>query len=226
MPSKRYNTEGIIHKYEKPMFFSARAATPARYASSSGCQSKPVAQAVWRHEGGPGEALESAGRGKCAAKASRCRPNGRQADPQRGGGGKLLSPARRRRAVSQVQSTLGVSERRVCRALGISRSSVRYTPQPRSDESLLTRSIVRLAGQYGRYGYRRVHALLESQGWQVSHGRVMRIWRREGLKVPAKQPKRGRLWLNDGSCMRLRPAIATTCGRGILCLSGPMTDGR
>ena len=93
----------------------------------------------------------------------------------------------------------------MCRALGISRSSVRYTPQPRSDESLLTRSIVRLAGQYGRYGYRRVHALLESQGWQVSHGRVMRIWRREGLKVPAKQPKRGRLWLNDGSCMRLRP---------------------
>ena len=107
--------------------------------------------------------------------------------------------------MSQVQSTLGVSERRVCRALGVSRSSVRYTPQPRSDESLLTRSIVRLAGQYGRYGYRRVHALLKSEGWQVSHGWVMRLWRREGLKVPAKQPRRGRLWLNDGSCMRLRP---------------------
>ena len=67
------------------------------------------------------------------------------------------------------------------------------------------RSIVRLAGQYGRYGYRRVHALLKSEGWQVSHGRMMRLWRREGLKVPAKQPRRGRLWLNDGSCMRLRP---------------------
>ena len=93
----------------------------------------------------------------------------------------------------------------MCRALGVSRSSVRYTPQPRSDESLLTRSIVRLAGQYGRYGYRRVHALLKPEGWQVSHGRVMRLWRREGLKVPAKHPKRGRLWLNDGSCMRLRP---------------------
>jgi transposase InsO family protein len=64
---------------------------------------------------------------------------------------------------------------------------------------------VRLAGQYGRYGYRRVHALLASQGWQVSHGRVMRIWRREGLKVPSKQPRRGRLWLYDGSCIRLRP---------------------
>ena len=70
---------------------------------------------------------------------------------------------------------------------------------------MLSRSIFRLAGQYGRYGYRRVHALLKSKGWQVSHGRVMRLWRREGLKVPAKQPKRGRLWLNDGSCIRLRP---------------------
>ena len=70
------------------------------------------------------------------------------------------------------------------------------------DESALTGSIIGLAGQYGRYGYRRVHALLESQGWQVSHGRVMRIWRRESLKVPTKQPKRSRLWLNDGSCIR------------------------
>lgn len=101
--------------------------------------------------------------------------------------------------------SLGYSERRICRALGISRNSVRYEPQPRPDEAALTGSIVRLAGQYGRYGYRRIHALLRSQGWEVSHGRVMRIWQREGLKVPSKQPKRGRLWLNDGSCIRLRP---------------------
>ncbi len=107
--------------------------------------------------------------------------------------------------MSHAQARLGHSQRRICRALGISRSAVRYEPQPRVDESALTGSIVGLAGQYGRYGYRRVHALLESQGWQVSHGRVMRIWRREGLKVPSKQPKRSRLWLNDGSCIRLRP---------------------
>lgn len=100
---------------------------------------------------------------------------------------------------------LGDSERRICRALGISRNTVRYTPQPREDEDTLTADILRFAGQYGRYGYRRVHALLQSEGWEVSHGRVMRIWRREGLKVPQKQPKRGRLWLNDGSCIRLRP---------------------
>ena len=65
--------------------------------------------------------------------------------------------------------------------------------------------IIRLAGQYGRYGYRRITALLQRKGWQINHKRVERIWREEGLKVPKKQPKRGRLWLNDGSCIRLRP---------------------
>jgi transposase InsO family protein len=65
--------------------------------------------------------------------------------------------------------------------------------------------VVKLAGRYGRYGYRRVTALLRTEGWPVNHKRVERIWRQEGLKVPKKQPKRGRLWLNDGSCVRLRP---------------------
>jgi putative transposase len=69
----------------------------------------------------------------------------------------------------------------------------------------LTRRIVELATEYGRYGYRRITALLRQEGWRVNHKRVERIWRREGLKVPAKQPRRGRLWLNDGSCIRLRP---------------------
>jgi len=62
-----------------------------------------------------------------------------------------------------------------------------------------------LATQYGRYGYRRITALLRREDWKVNHKRVERIWRQEGLKVPQKQPKRGRLWLNDGSCIRLRP---------------------
>jgi putative transposase len=69
----------------------------------------------------------------------------------------------------------------------------------------LTADIVALAVQYGRYGYRRIAALLRSAGWVVNLKRVERIWRRKGLKVPARQPKRGRLWLNDGSCVRLRP---------------------
>ncbi len=75
----------------------------------------------------------------------------------------------------------------------------------RGDEDALTREIVELAGSYGRYGYRRVTALLRHSGWNVNHKRVERIWRREGLKVPRRQPRRGRLWLNDGSCVRLRP---------------------
>ena len=65
--------------------------------------------------------------------------------------------------------------------------------------------MVELACQYGRYGYRRITALLKSEGWKVNHKRVERLWRREGLKVPSRQPKRKRLWLNDGSCVRLRP---------------------
>ena len=75
----------------------------------------------------------------------------------------------------------------------------------RADEDALTRAILQLAAQYGRYGYRRITALLQEAGWSVGVDRVQRIWRREGLKVPKKQGPRGRLWLNDGSCIRLRP---------------------
>lgn len=65
--------------------------------------------------------------------------------------------------------------------------------------------IVELASEYGRYGYRRMTALLHREGWQVNRKCVERIWRQEGLKVPLKQPKRRRLWLADGSWVRLRP---------------------
>jgi len=105
-----------------------------------------------------------------------------------------------------VVETLGVSERRACHVIGQHRATQRRVPTPRHDEADLTRAIVALAERFGRYGYRRMTALLRAGGWRVSAGRVYRIWRREGLKVPMKQPKRGRLWLNDGSCVRLRPA--------------------
>jgi transposase InsO family protein len=85
------------------------------------------------------------------------------------------------------------------------RSTQRKAPRTRDDEAALTADIVELAKRYGRYGYRRITALLRDAGWSVNHKRVERIWRREGLKVPAKQPRRGRLWLADGSCIRLRP---------------------
>ena len=76
------------------------------------------------------------------------------------------------------------------------------------DEERLTAAIIELATLYGRYGYRRITALLRAAGWVVNKKRVERIWRREGLKVPRRQPKKGRLWLNDGSCIRLRPEKA------------------
>lgn len=93
----------------------------------------------------------------------------------------------------------------MCKVLGQHRSTQRKIPRGRPDEDALTRAIISLASEYGRYGYRRIWALLRMQGWDVGLSRVQRIWQREGLKVPTKQPKRGRLWLNDGSCIRLRP---------------------
>lgn len=99
---------------------------------------------------------------------------------------------------------LGVSERHACRVLGQHRSTQRHVPRGREDEERLVADMVELARQYGRYGYRRIAALLRDAGWHINDKRVERLWRREGLKVPQKQPKRGRLWLNDGSCVRLR----------------------
>jgi putative transposase len=85
------------------------------------------------------------------------------------------------------------------------RGTQRYQPLPRVDEDPLTQAILTLASEYGRYGYRRITKLLRDAGWPVGKDLVQRIWRREGLKVPAKQKPRGRLWLQDGSCIRLRP---------------------
>ena len=117
-----------------------------------------------------------------------------------------MSPSRRRECVDHLKTLLGVSERRACRVLGHPRSTQRYKPIPVEDEKALTEAIVELASQFGRYGFRRITALLRHRGGRVNHKRVERIWRREGLRVPAKQRQRVRLWLNDGSCVRLRPA--------------------
>jgi putative transposase len=108
--------------------------------------------------------------------------------------------------VLKISQKLAVSERRACKVLGQARATQRRGPSPPCDEEQLTDDIIALATRYGRYGYRRITALLNNEyGWRVNHKRVERIWRKEGLKVPKKQPKRSRLWLNDGSCIRLRP---------------------
>ena len=113
--------------------------------------------------------------------------------------------------MEQVREVLGwerVSERRACRVLGQPRATQRRERQVPSDEPRLVKRMVELASEYGRYGYRRITAFLREEGFEVNHKRVERLWRREGLKVPQRQPKRKRLWLNDGSCIRLRPAYA------------------
>ena len=107
--------------------------------------------------------------------------------------------------MDHVTAALGVSQRLACRVLDQHRSTQRKASRRPDDEAALTQAIVALAMQYGRYGYRRITALLHAEGWACNHKRVERIWRAEGLKVPQRQPKRGRLWLNNGSCLRLRP---------------------
>jgi len=104
-----------------------------------------------------------------------------------------------------VRAKLKVSERRACRVLGQARSTQRRRLRARDDEEALTAEVVDPASRFGRYGYRTVTGLLRLAGWRVNHKRVERIWKREGLKVPRKQHKRSRLWLGDGSCVRLRP---------------------
>ena len=105
-----------------------------------------------------------------------------------------------------LMERFNASERRACAMVGLSRTAWRYQPRSRDDEAPFRAEIIRLACAYGRYGYRMIAGLMRNAGWQQpTEDRVRRIWREEGLKVPDKQPPRGRLWLNDGSCLRLRP---------------------
>jgi len=98
------------------------------------------------------------------------------------------------------------SERKACALVGLSRTAWRYQPLVRDDEAPFRAEVIRLACTYGRYGYRMIAGLMRNAGWQLAtQDRVRRIWQEEGLKVPDKQHPRGHLWLNDGSCLRLRP---------------------
>jgi transposase InsO family protein len=122
-------------------------------------------------------------------------------------GGLSVSQAKRLNDLERENARLrrAVFERRACKALGQHRSSQRHQPQMRADEDALTAAIVALASRFGRHGYRRITELLQMAGWSVNAKRVRRIWRAECLKVPSRQPKRGRLGLADGPCIRLRP---------------------
>ena len=106
--------------------------------------------------------------------------------------------------MQQAMQVLDVSERRACRVIGQPRGTQRYQKRVAQDEPFLRQRTIQLTSEYGRYGYRQVTGLLNNEGWGVNHKRIERIWREEYLKVPKKQPKRRRLWLNDGSIVRLR----------------------
>jgi len=106
--------------------------------------------------------------------------------------------------MEHVRNEPGISERRVCRVLHQHRSTRRKMPRGRAEEEHLVADMIELAGRYDRFGFRRIAALPRDAGRQVYDKRVERLWRWDGLKVPSKQPQKGRLWLNDGSCARLR----------------------
>jgi hypothetical protein len=166
--------------------------------------------AIWQIEGKFGDLTEARGHLKAISPPSSsmtrqtAAPDPGQADPDRGRLGKLLSPAHRRACIDQAGAQLTVSERRACAVLRQQRSTQRKPARGRNDEAALNADIIGLAKTYGRYGYRRITALLRHTSWAVNAKRVRRVRGRAGLKVPQKQPKRGRLWLNDGSCVRLR----------------------
>jgi len=103
-----------------------------------------------------------------------------------------------------VRQKLGSSERRACRTIGVARSTQRYEASPGDDDSLRL-ALVRLAKQYGRYGYRKIAELLRIEGWQVNHKKVERLWQEEGLQIPQRHKKRKRLYHKDSSVIRLRP---------------------
>jgi transposase InsO family protein len=107
--------------------------------------------------------------------------------------------------VEHTVRVLHVSERRACRAIGQLRSTHRYRTLPNPFQDRLRERIIALAKEYGRYGYRTITSILQREGFEVGKDRVYTIWRQEGLKVPQKQPKRARLWLADGSCIRKKP---------------------
>jgi len=104
--------------------------------------------------------------------------------------------------VQQIQKEFKVSERRACEVVDQPRSTQRYEAQPRDDEAGLTKRMLQLAKERPRFGYRRIGCLLRNEGWQASHTRVYRLWRREGLKVPQKKRKRRRLGVKENGCDR------------------------
>ena len=160
-----------------------------------------VAWGVWRHGVEPGEAPEAPG---CGYGIGHPCSEGRS-------GGKLLSAERKRRCAATMRQRNGLSERRACAALAVSRSVQRYKKRRKpEEESRLRKAIIEVAQRHRRYGCRHVANMLRALGWHVNRKRVWRIWREEGLQVPRRVQKRkrvcclvGRACVAEESCLEL-----------------------
>lgn len=117
-----------------------------------------------------------------------------------------MSPTRRREAVDRTQDALEVSERRACEVIGQPRSTQRYVPKAPDRDRPLVKRMRELVRAHPRYGYRRVTALLRSDGWKVNRKRVYRLWRAEGWKVSKRQRKKRRLGTSANGIVRHRAA--------------------
>jgi hypothetical protein len=116
----------------------------------------------------------------------------------------MVSPTRRRDAVEQAQGALAVSQRRACRVLDQPRATQRYRPKLKDDEPKLIARMHELVRAHPRYGYRRIWALLRTEGWRVNRKRIWRLWKKEGFKVPRKQRKERHLGTSDNRIVRRR----------------------
>ena len=203
MPRKRYSTEQIVTKLRQAEVELGRGLRTPQVCKKLGVSEQTYYR--WRKEYG-GLRLDQAKRLK-ALEQENTQLKKLVADQalDKRWPRETSEPVPRRPAVVHVQHRLGVSERRACRVLSQARSTHRHRPVVPDDEPRLVARLIELATQYGRYGYRRITGLLRGEGWTVNHKRIERLWWREGLKVPQPQPKRGRLWLADGSCIRQRP---------------------
>jgi putative transposase len=121
---------------------------------------------------------------------------------------KAMTAARRRLIAKEIREQFGVSERRTCRALDLARSGLRYAPVLRDEQAALARRIEELAGAHPRFGYRRIWALLDREGWAVNKKAVRRLYRQLGLKVavPRADPKLRREHGQDANACHLRPS--------------------
>jgi hypothetical protein len=183
MPMKRYKPEQIVTLLRQIEVEIANGKT-----TPQACKEAEITQQAYyrwrkrirRARAGTSKTTEGAGEGEPKTQATGGGAVAGEADFERRGGGKLLSPERRRGAVRHARENYQVSERHACRLLGQWRGIQRYELIHRTDEDALTRNIVALASEYGRYGYRRISALLREGGWHVGKDRVQRIWRRGG----------------------------------------------